>query len=212
MPKSSSTVVAKSERTQRERSEATTRALVEAARDLFARQGYEGTFLDDVAREAGVTKGALYHHFEGKRELFRAVFEAEERRLRRTTSAAYLTQRDPWKGFYAGCRAYLEACLDPGVQRITLIDAPAVLDPETERAIKEQAGTRAGVRNGLRIAMEAGIIAPRPVEPLASMINGALCEGALLIARSDDPPAATKQVLDEVEAFLDSLRLEPAKR
>src|SRR5687768_10283751 len=126
------------ERTQRDRSDATTKALVDAARELFARDGYEATLLDDVARAAGVTKGALYHHFGGKKGLFRAVFEAEERRLMRMTGKASAAHRDPWKGFYEGCRAYLEAVLDPGVQRITLIDAPAVLGSETVRQIEEQ--------------------------------------------------------------------------
>ena len=195
------------ERTQRERSDATTTALVDAARELFARDGYETTLLDDVARAAGVTKGALYHHFGGKRELFRAVFEAEERRLMRMTAHASAAPRDPWKGFYEGCRAYLEAVLDPGVQRITLIDAPAVLGTEAVRQIEEQYAMSL-VRNGLQIAIDAGIIAKRPVDPLASMLNGAICEGAMLIARSDDQTAATKQVLGEVNTLLDSLRID----
>src|SRR5919106_5213633 len=127
---------ARPERTQQERSDATIKALVEAARELFARDGYEATLLDDVARAAGVTKGALYHHFGSKRDLFRAVFEAEERGLMRMTAHVSAAHRDPWKGFYEGCRAYLEAVLDPGVQRISLIDAPAVLGSETVREIE----------------------------------------------------------------------------
>lgn len=130
----------------------------------------------------------------------------------RLTAAASAEHKDPWKGFYEGCRAYLAACLDPGVQQITLIDAPAVLGSDTVRAVEERFAMSL-VRNGLRIAIDAGIIARRPVEPLASMLNGAICEGAMLIARSDDPPTATKQVLGEVKTLLDSLRLErPEKR
>jgi AcrR family transcriptional regulator len=206
MPKQTADAAARSERTQRERSDATTKALVDAARELFARDGYEGTFLDDVARAAGVTKGALYHHFEGKRELFRAVFEAEERRLMRMVAAASAKQSDPWRGFYDGCRAYLEACVDPSVQRITLIDAPAVLGGETVREIEERYAMSL-VRNGLRMAIDAGVIARRPVEPLASMLNGALCEAALMIARADDPATVTRQVQSEVKTLLDSLRV-----
>lgn len=193
------------ERTQRERSEATTRGLVDAARDLFAREGYEATSLDDVARRAGVTKGALYHHFEGKRELFQAVFESEERRLMRRIDAVHATERDPWKGFYEGCRAFLEAVLDPGVQRILLIEAPSVLGWETVREIQERY-SMSMVRNGLAIAMESGAISRRRVEPLATMLNGALCEGAMFIVRSDDPPAETRRVLREMRRLLDALR------
>src|ERR671918_361237 len=96
-------------RSQPERSEATQSALVDSARDLFASEGYSDTQLDDVVREAGVTKGALYHHFQGKADLFRAVFEDEQRRLAKVVSYAYRRKRDPWKGFAAGCRALLEA-------------------------------------------------------------------------------------------------------
>ncbi|MEX2375064.1 MAG: helix-turn-helix domain-containing protein [Dehalococcoidia bacterium] len=151
------TKTSKPERTQQERSDATTKALINAARELFARDGYEATLLDDVARKAGVTKGALYHHFGGKRALFRAVFEAEERRLMRMTAHVSAKHADSWKGFYEGCRAYLEAVLDPGVQRITLIDAPAVLGFEIVREVEERY-TMSLLRNGLQMAIDAGIL------------------------------------------------------
>lgn len=192
-------------RTQRERSEETTRALVEAARELFARRGYEATLLEDVARSAGVTKGAMYHHFRGKRELFRAVFEREQRHLVRRIAAAHAGERDAWKGFHAGCRAYLEACLDPGVQRILLVDGPSVLGWEDVRAIEER-HSMALVRDGLRLAIEAGAISPRPIEPLATMLNGALCEGAMFVVRSEDPQRETRRVLREVRTLLEPLR------
>src|SRR5688500_13290687 len=137
MPSNLVTRTPRPERTQQERSETTTRALVAAARELFALRGYEDTLLDDVARAAGVTKGALYHHYAGKRELFRAVFEAEERQMMRTIAAAHAKERDPWKGFYAGCRAFLET-LEPGTQRVTLIDGPAVLGAETVAEILDR--------------------------------------------------------------------------
>ena len=201
------TKAARQERTQQERSDATIKALVEAARELFARDGYEATLLDEVARSAGVTKGALYHHFGGKRELFRAVFEAEERRLMRITAHVSAKAADVWKGFYDGCRAYLEAVLDPAVQRITLIDAPAVLGSETVREIEERYALSL-IRNGLKIAIDAGIIGRRNVEPLASMLNGAMCEAGMMIARSDDPQTTQKQVLREMKALMDSLRVD----
>ena len=192
------------DRTQRERSETTIRALVEAARNRFARDGYEAASLDEVARLAGVTKGALYHHFGGKRELFLAVFEAEERRLMRTIAEAHGKERDPWKGFYAGCRAFLEA-LDPGVQQITLIDAPAVLGTEAVAEILDRYSMKL-TRNGLALAIQAGAIRPRPIEPLAVLLNGALCEGARLVSRADDTASARRAVLREIRALIEGLR------
>src|SRR3954470_23366273 len=98
----------KPRRTQRERSDATTGELIAAARELFARQGYAATSLDEIAAAANVTKGAVYHHFAGKRDIFRAVYEREQRRLAKIESQAYARKRDPWAGFHAGCLAFLE--------------------------------------------------------------------------------------------------------
>lgn len=193
-------------RSQPERSEATRGALVESARDLFASEGYSDTQLDDVVRSAGVTKGALYHHFRGKADLFRAVFEREQRRLAKVVSEAYKRQRDPWKGFFAGCRTLMEAQLDPGVQRITLLDAPSVLGWEPMREIGSRYCLRM-VKKGLEEAVAAGQMTPRPIEPIAHLVFGALCEGAMMVARADDQPAAAKRVLTELSTLLSGFRV-----
>lgn len=195
-------------RTQQERSDSTTAELIEAARLLFAADGYAATLLDEVVRQVGVTKGALYHHFAGKKELFEAVFEREQRALANVVAAAYAGQRDPWQGFHAGCRAFLEASLDPGVQRITLLDAPSVLGWETMREI-EAGYSLAMLREGLEIAISEERITARPVGPLAHMLLGAICEGAMMIARSPDQEATMREVLSELTAQLDSLTLKP---
>jgi AcrR family transcriptional regulator len=192
-------------RSQPERSEATQRALVESARDLFASEGYSDTQLDDVVRTAGVTKGALYHHFKGKADLFRAVFEHEQGRLAELVSDAYHRQRDPWKGFFAGCRALLEAQQDPGAQRITLLDAPSVLGWEQKREIESRYCLQL-VKEGLQAAIAAGQIASRPIEPIAHMVVGAVCEGSMMVARADDQPAAAKRLLAELRILLDAFR------
>lgn len=198
----------KPERTQRERREETTRALIEAARRLFARDGFSVTSLNDIAGEAGVTKGALYHHFPGgKTEVFRAVYEDEQRRLARITSAAYLREKEPWKGLYAGCRAFFEEIQDPQTQRITLIDGPAVLGHAEVRSIEEDHAI-AQMKHALRRAMEAGIIAKRQVEPLASMLFAAICEGASMSVRSKDPRRTARQALGELRTLLDSMRID----
>jgi AcrR family transcriptional regulator len=193
-------------RSQPERSEATRRALVESARNLFASEGYSDTQLDDVVRSAGVTKGALYHHFQGKADLFRAVFEHEQRRLAKMVSEAYHRQRDPWKGFSAGCRALLEAQLNPGVQRITLLDAPSVLGWEQMREIGSRYCLQL-VKKGLEEAIAAEQIASRPIEPIAHLVFGAVCEGSMMVARADDQRAAAKRVLTELNTLLNAFRV-----
>lgn len=189
---------------QRERSETTQGKLVAAARELFATVGYPATALGAVSEKAGVTKGALYHHYDGKPALFRAVFEAEQRALARTVKAAAEREPDPWDGFYAGCRAFFEASLVPDVQRITLLDAPSVLDWSTMREIEGRHGF-ALMCAGLTEAMRTGRIGQRPVEPLARMLHGALCEAAMYVARAEDQQAANDQVLRELRRLMRAL-------
>jgi AcrR family transcriptional regulator len=177
------------------RTEQTTAALVAAARGLFAADGYAATSLDAVCTAAGVTKGALYHHFPaGKRALFAAVYAGEERALAEAETAAFLAEDDAWTGVRAGCAAFLRASVDPGVQRITLLDAPAALDAETQR-VTEDASVGLLAR-GLRAATG------RDERLLAELLHGALCRAALVVARSEDPDAALAQMLAEVDALL----------
>lgn len=193
-------------RSLRERSATTTTELVQRARALFARDGYQATSMDDVVAAAGVTKGALYHHFGGKRELFQAVYEREQKRLAAIVDEAYAGQTDAWDGFAAGCRAFLQASLDPGVQRITLLDAPSVLGWEGMRDIEARYSLEL-LSQGLEAAIGAGRIAPRKVGPLAHLLLGAICEGAMMVARSADQTAATDEVLQEVSTLLGGLTL-----
>ena len=193
-------------RTQSERTRATTGQLIDAAAALFAADGYSATSLDMVVARAGVTKGALYHHFQGKQDLFAAVYEREQRSLAEVVQAAHGRKRDSWDGFYAGCRAFLEASLDPGVQRITLLDAPMALGWRRMREV-EARYSMALLEAGLHQAIAAGRIAARPVEPLAHLLFGALCEAAMMVARSEDQKTATRRSLAELKSLLDGIAL-----
>jgi AcrR family transcriptional regulator len=189
--------------TQQERTEATTASLVAAARELFAEDGYAATSLDAVVAKAGVTKGALYHHFAGKRELFAAVFAAEQGRLSQAMVDAYQREVDPWQGFEAGCGAFIEVCQQPGVQRIALLDAPAALGWETIREL--ESGSMRMMELGIERAIDAGAIAKRPVSPLAHLLFGAICESAMMVARARDQQAALREALAELRRMLRSL-------
>jgi AcrR family transcriptional regulator len=190
---------------QAERSEATRAALIDAARELFARRGYAGVGTEEIVRSARVTRGALYHHFASKEDLFRAVFEQLEAELTTRIAAVAASADDPYLALGAGAEAFLDACLDPAVQRITLLDAPAVLGWQQWREI----GARYGlglVRDGLQAAMDQGLIARQPVEPLAHVMLGALDEAAMLVAQSGDEGRTREEVGRIVGRLLTSLR------
>lgn len=174
-----------SSRTQQERTESTRRALVEAGRKLFARKGFDATGTQEVVAEAGLTRGALYHHFPDKRALFEAVYEAVEADVVATVNEAANRHREPLDRLKEGADAFLDACTEADAQRITLIDAPAVLGWERWRELDDRYGLGL-VKTALRHAMEAGAIRRQPVDALAHVILSALTEAALMVARSDD--------------------------
>ncbi|MGV0792490.1 TetR/AcrR family transcriptional regulator [Mycolicibacterium sp. XJ1819] len=190
-------------RTQAERTEATTAALLTAARHLFARDGFEATSLDAVAARAEVTKGAVYHHFEGKRQLFEAVFTREVARVAGPLAATYARSADPWEGFAAACRAFLDECLDPELQRIMLLDAPAAIGWDDVR--RAEAPLLEMMELGITRAIDAGRIAPRPPGPLARFLYGALCETAMVVARAEDQNTAHREAVAEINRVLDGL-------
>jgi AcrR family transcriptional regulator len=192
-------------RTQQERSDETTSKIVRAASATFAAKGFAATSIDDINAAANVTRGALYHHFASKTDVFRVVFEEKEQELVARISAAAAATTDPWAAFCAGCRAFLAACLDPAIQRIVLIDGPAVLDWETIREI-ESRSTLALIQPGLAAAMKAGRLGERPVEPLSHLLLGALSECAKGIARAAKPRATLKAAEAELDRLLAALR------
>lgn len=188
-----------------EQSEATRGDLIRVARRLFAERGFAGVAAEEIVQEAGVTRGALYHHFRDKRDLFRAVYEAIERETAERIAAKALTEEDPWQQQRAAVGAFLDSCLERDVQQIALVDAPSVLGQAAWREIEAQYGL-ALVRAGLGTVMEAGLIERQPLEPLTHLIFGALIEAGLLIARADDREAVREEVAASVDRLLDGLR------
>jgi len=180
-----------SSKTQAERSQSTRAALVAAARGLFAERGYAAVGTEEIVRAAGVTRGALYHHFDGKEGLLAAVYEQIEAEVAAELAAAEQAapDRSALETLAAGADMFLDHCLEPEVQRIVLLDAPAVLGWERWREIGARYGL--GLIEGiLRAGIEAGEIREQPIEPLSHALLGALDELAMLVARADDPPAA----------------------
>ena len=192
-----------------ERSRGTRSALLAAARELLAERGYAAVPTEEIVRQAGVTRGALYHHFQDKRDLFRAVFEELEQEVAEKVAAAALAETDPWRAQIAAVDAFLDMCLEPSVQQIVLVDAPSVLGLATWREIEAIYGL-ALVRAGLESVMEAGIIERQPLEPLAHLVFGALTEAGLMIARAENVESARAEVGASVERLLEGLRVQSA--
>ncbi|MCX4821148.1 TetR/AcrR family transcriptional regulator [Streptomyces sp. NBC_01142] len=185
--------------------EQTRRTLLDESRRLFATRGYGAVGLSEIVRAAGVTKGALYHHFDSKAALFRAVLEEVQQQVAETVAATAEAQDDPWMQFTAGCQAFLTASTDPDVQRIMLVDGPAVLGWSEWRALDEAASAR-HLADVLTALIEAGTITRQPVAPLTHLLSGAMNEAALWLAGSQEPEdltdtrAALSQMLEALRA------------
>jgi len=188
-----------------ERSGATRSALLQAARALFTDPGYSAVSTEQIVRDAGVTRGALYHHFKDKQDLFRAVFEELEEEMAARIATAALSETDPWRQQQLATGAFLDNCLDPAVQRIALTDAPSVLGLAAWREIEERYGL-ALVQAAVQNLMDQDLIEQQPVEPLAHLLLGAFTEAGLLIARSEDRKAARAEVGEGVERLMQGLR------
>jgi AcrR family transcriptional regulator len=195
------------------RSEATRRRLVAAARTLFAERGYAGVATEQIVRAAGVTRGALYHQFRDKAALFAAVAETVQAEIaQRITAGAQADGfTDPMATLHAGMRRFLEACADPLVERILLLDGPAVLGWRAWRELADRYGLGL-LQHALQAAIDAGAITPQPVVPLAHVLIGALDECALYVARAPDPPAARQQCITVLQQLLDGLTPRPSQR
>jgi AcrR family transcriptional regulator len=197
---------ARGSRTQAERSETTRAALIDAARVLFAEHGYAGVGTEEIVRAAGVTRGALYHHFEGKRNLFEAVYVQIEKELAERIAAGALAANadSPLAAMRAGAEMFLQACTEPEAQRIVLLDGPAVLGWDRWREIAAEYGLGL-IEASLQAAIDAGAIASQPVRPLAHVLMGALDEAAMLVGRAEDPEAMRLEVGRTLDTLLAAL-------
>jgi AcrR family transcriptional regulator len=184
--------------------EATRRAVLDAARSLFARKGYAQTAVDEIAAAARVTKGAVYHHFAGKEALFRAVHDEVEAEAQARAAGAGDPQGAPIDQIVAQVNAYLDAALDPEIQRITLIDGPAVLGLGLDVPADQQPG-HVALRLFIASAIEHGQIADLDADVLARLSGGLALQGGLLIARASEPDVTRAALGQALGAMLRGL-------
>ncbi|MFK3644372.1 TetR/AcrR family transcriptional regulator [Pseudomonas protegens] len=181
--------------------EQTRARLIASARQAFARLGYAKTSMDDLTAEAGLTRGALYHHFGDKQGLLAAVVEQIDSEMDERLEAISAAASDPWQGFAQRCRAYLEMAQEAEIRRIVLQDARAVLgqrQPAEEHCIDS-------LSRRLQALVEAGLITPAPSQALARLINGSLVDAALWIA-AEQPEQRLQQALQALELLLRGLQ------
>lgn len=194
--------MATARRTQSERRDSTRRTLVSAARQLFAQKGYAETSTPEIVAEAGVTRGALYHHFADKQALFTAVVEEEHMLVAMAINAATSASDEepgPVKALVQGGDAYLDAMQDPGRRRILLVDAPGILGRDVLDAIDARHGLRTLIE-GVEAAIGAGAIRDLPSLPLAHLLNALFDRAALA------PPEETDAYRKVMKTMIRGLR------
>jgi AcrR family transcriptional regulator len=186
---------------------ATRNLIITIARKLFSSQGYNASPIEQIVEEAQITRGALYHHFQDKRDLFRAVFHAVELELAaRANPVPAEISVHSWRRFRHRIQTFLDAILRPEFHRILLIDGPAVLGWADWRALESEYGLGA-ISKALDIAMREGHVRKQAISPLAHIILAAIDEAALLIANSEERGRARREVGAALDAFLNGLTI-----
>jgi AcrR family transcriptional regulator len=191
---------------QAERRAATTEAILTAARRLFGTQGFAATTMDEIAAGARIAKGAVYHHFKTKEAVFEAVFDLVSRDLVVEIDGAARAEKDVLAAMVAGTQHYFAATAKGPTGQIILRDGPAVLGWERWREIDAQ-HFGGKMPRALSVAMEAGLIAKQPVEPLARLLLGAVTEAAVACAGRADIARAGAEYARAFKSLVEALRL-----
>lgn len=190
------------------RSQATRARLLSVGRRAFATEGYDRVAAETLVAAAGLSRGALYHHFDGKLGLFAAVHEMLHAEVAARIASAAERASDPWHALVAGSQAFLDACADHEFQQVALLDAPSVLGWDAWRAVDAAFGMGL-LRLGLEEATAGGFMPPRSTEELDALthlLSGAMNEAGMWMARAADVGAARRVAGAQIELLLRSLR------
>lgn len=189
-------------------SAATIKRLLTVAMREFSQKGYAGASTEAIVKEARVTRGALYHHFKGKKDLFYAVFKEAQLQIGNRIEADADAADDLWDGLISGCNAFLKACSDPALQQVVVIDAPSVLDWNTYRSVDENlpGSGLSLLKDCLRDLVDQDMIKPVSVDALAHLLSGAMDEAAVWIAQSRNPSIALPQAQQTLRRLLEGLK------
>ncbi len=190
-------------RSRAEMIEATRAKLLATARLAFREAGYAATSMDDFTAAAGLTRGALYHHFGDKKGLFAAVVEQIDGEMDQRLAAISAQAPDAWTALRGRCRAYLEMAAEPEIRRIVLQDARAALGAAADASQRQCLASLSAL---LQALMDQGVIEPAPLQALARLINGSLVESAFWIAQDAEGGPRLAQALQALDLLLRGLR------
>ncbi len=185
--------------------EETIRKLIGIARTHFTEHGYAGAALDAIVREAKVTRGAVYHHFRSKMDLFRIVLEDVQREVAQRVEREAAGSEDAWEQLYLGCRAFVMAAVEPRNKRIMLIDGPAILGWEAWREMDRSHSMRL-LKEQLGWMREQGLVKPVPLDFMTHFLSGGLNETALWLANEANRPEVQRETMEALRQLLDGFR------
>ncbi|KAB2747720.1 TetR/AcrR family transcriptional regulator [Brucella anthropi] len=181
--------------------------LIAAARKAFAEKGYAAASMDELTAEVGLTRGALYHNFGDKRGLLAAVVSQMDGEMAERAQEIAARADNLWEGLLVEGVAYIEAALDPDVQRIVLLDGPAFLGDPSQWP--SQNSCLQASRQKIALLIEQGVLKPVDPEAAARLLNGAALNAALWIAASEDPKAVLSKAIDAFRALATGLLAKP---
>lgn len=192
-------------RRNKEETNETINSLIEVARVYFTEHGYANSALEDIAKESGLTRGALYHHFKNKKGLFHVVLESVQKEVAERIETEAAESEDVWEQLLLGCIAFVAAAVEPRSKRIMLVDGPAVLGWETWRSMDEHHSMRL-LRGQLHIMEAQGCLKQGSIEAMTHCLSGALNESALWIAQMPDYEQALAETTIIISNMLNGFR------
>ncbi|WP_409340649.1 TetR/AcrR family transcriptional regulator [Paenibacillus sp. MBLB4367] len=179
--------------------------IIEVARGYFTKHGYADSTLEDIAKEAALTRGSIYHHFRNKKGLFHVVLESVQKEIAERIEAEAAKSEDVWEQLFFGCRAFVTGAVEAQNKRVLLIDGPAVLGWETWRMMDENNAMRL-LRGQLQIMEGQGCLKPVSIDAMTHCLSGALNEAALWIAQMPDYQQSLEETMTVVSDMLKGFR------
>lgn len=185
--------------------------IIKTSRSYFTKHGYANSTLEDIAKEAELTRGSIYHHFRNKKGLFHVVLESIQREIAEQIETEAAKSEDIWEQLLLGCRAFIVAAVEPQNKRVLLIDGPAVLGWDTWRTLDEQNSMQL-LRGQLHIIEQQGYLKPVSIDAMTHCLSGALNESALWIAQMPDYQQSLEATMMVISHMLKGFKNETGKK
>ncbi|TQR38028.1 TetR/AcrR family transcriptional regulator [Brevibacillus brevis] len=188
-----------------EQKQQTMQKLIEVAREMFSKKGYADAAMEDIVKQAGVTRGALYHNFGSKEGLFEAVLASVQQEIGERVEAEAARSEEPWQQLILGCLAFVSSAVEQRNKRILLIDGPAVIGWEKWRRMDEENSMR-HLREQLQTIKEQGYLRPVSIDALTHLLSGAMNEAVLWISETPDQEKSLEEISAAMTLLLEGYR------